>query len=489
MNIAEIQQLQQQAWTALQRGDYLGAESAANTILARKRNDIHALVVLAQVALAAWRYPDAVELQTRAVKLDPKSARLRIDLANMQLEMGSLDKALMQFDKALKLEPRNLDAISGKAGIFSTQNKYERALRLLKPFMAGGSPPPEITWICLHLLVREKRYDEAIEIGRRVLDASPPEVMQVRTAWFELARAYERRGDTDAAFAAATRGNAMFAAPFDPAAVAARIDRIMATFTRERLASLPHPTTPTEVPVFIVGVPRCGSTLTERIIHAHPLAHGAGEHIAMFRITEEIAVRMGSAHPYPRCCEDLTQADVEALSAAYIEDIGASAPRVQRIANKDLGNYFHLGLIEVLFPRGRVIHCRRDVVDTCLSCYMEPLPPRMVPFASDLEMLGRYYREYERLMEYWRDVLEVPFLEVDYEALVNDQEATTRQIIDFCGLPWDDACLRFHEVRRAERTLSLDQVRKPVYRSSVGRAERFGAHLDPLRAALAAGET
>ncbi|MHC5114357.1 MAG: tetratricopeptide repeat-containing sulfotransferase family protein [Planctomycetota bacterium] len=490
MSNPELSQLHQQAFAALQRRDYDGAASLAHAMMDIKPTDLYAQIVLAQIAQARWRYTQALEHQARVVQMDPKNAQYRIDLANLYTELGNFTKALPQFDKALKLDPGNVFAVSGKVGIYASQNKYDRALRLLKPYITSGSPPPEIAWILLQVLVREKRYDEAIEIGRRVLDATMETNNAIRTAWFELARAYERSGNIEEAFEAATRGNSIDKLPFSAESNAARIDGIISTFTPELLQRLPRPSEPSEEPIFIVGIPRCGSTLTERIIHAHPLAFGAGEHIAMFRLTDEIAQRMGSSQPYPQCCRELTQPQADALAAAYLADVREGAPvRAERVANKDLGNFFHLGLIDVLFPKGRVIHCRRDAVDTCLSCYMEPLPPRMVPFASDLEALGRYHVEYQRLMDYWRDVISVPFLEVDYEELVTNPDETSRRIIDFCGLPWDDACLKFHEVKRTERTLSHDQVRKPVYRSSVGRAERFGARLDPLRVALATGGT
>jgi hypothetical protein len=142
----------------------------------------------------------------------------------------------------------------------------------------------------------------------------------------------------------------------------------------------------------------------------------------------------------------------------------------------------------MMLPSARIIHCRRDPLDMCLSCYMERLTSAQAPYADDLATLGLHHREHERLMAHWRDALAMPFLEIDYEDVVADQEGATRRLLEFCGLPWDDACLRFHEVERRDGTLSYDQVRRPLYASSVGRAERFGACLDPLRKALA-GET
>ncbi|MHC5114358.1 MAG: tetratricopeptide repeat-containing sulfotransferase family protein [Planctomycetota bacterium] len=474
----------QQAQLAAQLGDIGRAEGIATAVLANRRNDLDAIMLLVRLAMATSRLPRAIELQSRAVEVQPRHAGLRVDLANMYLDNLQIDKALVQFEKALKLEPANLQAISGTAFVASLQGKQDRLRRILAPSLAHEAPPPETAFLCIKVLVADGRLDDAVAMGRRVVAGEHPPTQYLRSTWFELARALEKNGDYPGAFEAATQGNAIFAYPFDADAHRRWVDALIETFTPELLASLPRPEEPTDVPVFLVGAPRCGSTLTERVIHAHPEAHGIGEHMSLFRMAGQISAKIGSMSPYPLCVRELQPEHVEALADEYMDAITPLAPLATRIANKDLGNVSHLGLIAVLFPKGRIIHCRRDAVDTCLSCYMEPLPPGAVTFANDLTALGTYYREYERLMEHWRTVLDVPMLDLDYETLVADQEATTRRIIEFCDLPWDDACLKFHEVRRAERTQSLDQVRKPLYGSSVGRAERFGALLDPLREAL-----
>jgi len=475
----------QQAQLAAQMGDIGRAEGMAQAVLANRRNDIDAVLLLVRLAMATSRLPRAIELQTHAVQIVPRNAAgLRVDLANMLLDDLQPEKALVQFEKALKLDPGNLAAISGTAFVATMQNKDDRLRRILDPFLAQDAPPPETAFLCLKVLMADDRLDDAVAMGRRVVEAGPPVTQYLRSTWFELARALERRGDYPEAFEAATQGNALFAFPFDPDGHERWVDTLIETFSSERLAALPRPAETTDVPVFIVGAPRCGSTLTERVIHAHPDAYGIGEHMSLFRLATQMPARIGATTPYPHCVGELDAENVQTLADAYMEIIRPLAPQALRIANKDLGNTSHLGLISVLFPKSRIIHCRRDAVDTCLSCYMEPLPPGAVTFANDLTSLGQYYRQYERLMEHWRNTLDVPLLELDYETLVADQEATTRGIIEFCGLPWDDACLSFHEVRRTERTQSHDQVRKPLYGSSVGRAGRFGSLLDPLREAL-----
>jgi len=208
----------------------------------------------------------------------------------------------------------------------------------------------------------------------------------------------------------------------------------------------------------------------------------------MFRITSELPALLMSESRYPECVAELDAATVEDAATRYLDALRAYAPTATRIVDKELTNYEHLGLLNVMFPRARVIHCQRDPLDNCLSCYMERLAPDNARYATDLRHLGMFRHQYERLMTHWHKVLDMPFLEVQYEQLTEDPETQTRRLVEFAGLPWDEACLSFHNVKRAEQTLSTDQVRRPIYRSSVGRAERFGGLLDPLREELERGQ-
>ena len=188
----------------------------------------------------------------------------------------------------------------------------------------------------------------------------------------------------------------------------------------------------------------------------------------------------GCAVGHPASC------DVDTAAGRYLQRLREAGDGAQRIIDKYLNNYLHLGMLAVLFPEARVIHCRRHPLDTCLSCFMTPLPAATHPYAYDLAGMGVVYVAYERLMAHWRDGLGIPMHEIRYEALVADQEAQTRQLLDFCGLEFDERCLRFYEGDRVVLTASYDQVNRPVYRTSVRRADRFSKHLEPLHTALEA---
>jgi hypothetical protein len=229
---------------------------------------------------------------------------------------------------------------------------------------------------------------------------------------------------------------------------------------------------------------RSGTTLAEQILASHPRVYGAGELPLLGRLIESLPRRLGTGDGYPEAVRRLDRATTRALAAEHQQRLKGLGGAAERVVDKMPANFLALGLIATLFPRARIIHCRRDPIDTCLSCYFHDFGPS-IPYTLDLRHLGLYYRAYERLMAHWAAVLPVPVFELRYEELTADQEAVSRRLVAFCGLEWDERCLRFHETRRVVRTASQLQVRQPLYRGSVGRWKRYEAFLQPLRDALA----
>lgn len=472
-----------EARAAFDRRDYRRARALCRDLLDRNRRDFDALMLTADVAGRTGTIDEEIGYVTRAVRERPDNADLRVHLGHRHLAAGKLKQALIQFEKAARLDPGLPAAAAGRAMAHEGRNRYDRARRALAPFVRAAATPPIVAAVHLRVLVHDGELDEAIALGRAVVAADHSPSMALRSVWFTLAKACEGRERYDEALAAADDAHRILAEPFDLDRTRRAVDELIDVYTADRLGARPRPTDPGDQPVFIVGMPRSGSTLIERMLHAHPDAAGMGESGAMRAIIHDLSAGAVAGTAYPRCVEALGGDDVDALGARYMELLDPP-PRVRRAVDKHLGNYWHLGLINILFPSARIIHSRRDPLDTCLSCFVERLTPTEAPFAGDQRSLGLYYREYLRLMEHWRGVLDMPVLDVDYEGIVRDPETMTRRIIEFCGLDWDEACLRHHEVRRVETTISFDQVRRPIYRTAVGRAARFGALLDPLRRAL-----
>jgi hypothetical protein len=228
-------------------------------------------------------------------------------------------------------------------------------------------------------------------------------------------------------------------------------------------------------------MPRSGTSLVEQILSTHPGVYGAGELTAIDQFARHLGDATGDA--YPQSALHLDQATIDAAARQYLAALQDLAPSAIRVTDKMPGNFLHLGLIQLLFPGARVIHCRRDPLDTCLSCYFQQFNQGQT-FSYDLSDLGHHYRQYQRLMRHWQSVISLPMLDVHYEDLVADQEAMSRKMLEFCGLDWTDECMRFYESKRYVATASYDQVRQPIYHKSVGRWRHYERYLGPLKTAL-----
>jgi hypothetical protein len=235
--------------------------------------------------------------------------------------------------------------------------------------------------------------------------------------------------------------------------------------------------------VFVLGMPRSGTTLVEQILASHPEVAAGGELAGLQIISRELPFRPGMARPYPECARDLDPEAAGVLAHDYLDRLARRFPEAARITDKMPVNFRYLGLIATLFPAARVIHCRRHPLDACFSIYAQGFGDAHA-YACDLGDIAFYYRLYERLMDHWRQVLPMPVHAVDYESLTADLETGARSLVDFCGLAWNDRCLKPHETRRRVGTASWSQVRRPVYRSSVERWRRFAPWLGELRAAF-----
>ena len=262
------------------------------------------------------------------------------------------------------------------------------------------------------------------------------------------------------------------------------LERVKAVFTPELMQQKRSLGDPSDVPVFILGMPRSGTTLTEQMLASHPNIFGAGELRDIATALTEFDRRNHGQAPFPEIVPYMSEPQLRQFGARYVSTIRAFAPTAVRITDKMPGNFVFVGLIHLALPRARIVHTRRDPIDTCLSKLL-PGESQLDWIIHDLGELGRYYRQYEALMEHWRRVLPAGvMLDVQYEELVADFEQQARRIVAYCGLEWDERCLAFHETPRPVRTASATQVRQPIYRSAVGRWRAYEPWLGPLFDAL-----
>ena len=460
-----------QAMRALANGQALDAEALCRSVLIDKKRDDLAMAILAQVCNATGKYPEGLQLIRKAIAKNNKRADYHGLLADMLTTQGDFRAALQSYDKALKLHPNHQGVIAGKANTWLRMNESEKALKLLAPLVQQGDEDVTIAIVYAKTLLENGLPDEASQALLAHLPAKNESVETRRTLYFILGKAMEQAGECESAFEAYVEGNSLSASDFNLDALVQLHNGIIESFPEDSFSLTQTSSVNDSSLVFIVGMLRSGSTLTEQIIDAHPDGHGLGE-------LESLPILVHDAD-----WSQVTQAQLDTLAEQYLEDISSISTAPIRV-DKQLGNYQNIGHIKQLFPNAKIIHCTRNPLSMGLSCFSQKFPPYSNGWASSLHSIGHFYNEYMRLMRHWESIFSDEILTVSYEELVGDQEGTTRKILDFCGLEFDSRSMEFWKTGRAVLTLSQDQVRKPMYDSSVSRHEHFGKLLDPLRDAL-----
>jgi tetratricopeptide (TPR) repeat protein len=505
-----------------QQGDLAQAEGLYRRALEVRPDDAETHFRLAMALMGLGRPAEAADHFRQAVRLRPDSAEAWNNLGNVLLLQGEPAEAIPCYREAVRLRPLYAEACLNLGNALRQDDRFAEGLAWYREAVRLRPGHPKALNNLAVALLEAGEVEQAERYFRECLrhdpgsaqvlctlaanglysDADPPpEQLRARLAagrlspleaaqlHFVLAHLLDRSGQPDEAFGHFLQANhhgrevtVQAGDAFDPDEHSRLVDRLRSVFTPAYFERVRGLGSDTEVPVFVVGMPRSGSSLVEQILSHHPDAAGVGELRDLPLLASRLSGRLEAAEPYPECVSSLDAATIRPLADAYLARVQGLAGGARRVTDKMLENFLHLGLIATLFPHARVIHCRRDPLDTCVSCFCQVF--RNLNFTWDLGDLGRYYREYERMMAHWRAVLPLPVLDVVYEELVADPEGGSRRLVEFCGLAWDERCLRFHQNLRPVRTVSKLQVRRPVYTSSVGRWRRYAAHLGPLRQAL-----
>jgi tetratricopeptide (TPR) repeat protein len=482
--------LMTRAISAFKAKQYPQAKLICEEVLGRNKNEVAALELLAEVEYVQGGASDGIPYLERAIALQPKHAGYKFSLARLFSLKGRFAEAITQIQRGLKLEPTNTYGRALLADTYERKGDLDKAREILQPFVESETDDAMMGSIWALLELRAGRPQETIKTIQRHLGKSPVPQSTI----YNLGKAYERVGDVDNAFHAYHMANTLAPSGFDMPFYLGFIERTIKLFSGDALKRFPRARTQSRLPVLIAGRPRSGTTLVEKIINAHPQVHGVGEDPTISKITESVAFEIGSTVQYPECIADLEQADVDRLSKFYLDHLISKGRKAKRIVDKYMAIHFHLGFVSLLVPDATVFWVRRDPIDNCFACYTEDLGMNHM-YAQDLRDLGITYRFFEKLMRHWQQVLPLRIMEVQYEELVADQEGMSRRMIEFCGLEWDEACLRFYDTESVAKrssaapTLAYHQVRQPMYKTSVGRAERFKKHLQPLFDALEEGET
>ncbi|HEX4590744.1 MAG TPA: sulfotransferase [Gemmataceae bacterium] len=435
-----------------------------------------------RLATCEWRLdrPEAGPHLRRAVELDPGSVLVLAALASWSLQNGQIAQADEASRKAMAMAPDDDAVLQARAAVLEALGDLDAAWELVDRLIRRGFRAMPVIRLYGRMAKYRDRQRPALEIIERQFADGGLAAEDRARLHFTAGDLLDSLGRYDEAFAHIRRGNELARPPYDPAGTERTIDSFIDFFTRDGLASLPKGSDQSNKPVFIVGMPRSGTTLVEQILSSHPAVHGGGETQRMSQVCLD-AMQILPARPedYPACLSRLTTEQVDRLARSYLDPLSASAPDAARITDKLPLNFLHLGLIAMLLPGARVIDCRRDPRDTCLSCYFAMFEAGN-DFKYDLGHCAHFYQQYRRLMQHWHESLDLPILEVPYEEVVADPEAQTRRMLDFLGVAWDERCLRFFESKRPVTTSSVQQVRRPLYQSSVGRWRHYRRHLGEL---------
>jgi tetratricopeptide (TPR) repeat protein len=435
------------------------------------------------VLYALGRQQEAISSYRQAVSYRPNSARYQVGLAAALMAESQHEEAAEYCENALRISPDNADAVALAAQIAIRRGQTEKAYEYLRPLLEQGVQSENVVMAFANVSRDVGRTSEAIQLLQEIADKGGSQSTEGRiNLHFSLGRLYDREAEYEQAFRNFEQGNKLKQVSFGHEHHMLEVDAFIAQNGWYFINNLPRSSVISERPVFIVGMPRSGTTLVEQILSSHPAVYGAGELTDIGEMVEKLPAMLGTQKQFPQCLSLINAEQLDKLATAYLARLEKLSPDARRVTDKMLG-FMYLGFIQLVLPSARIIHCRRDPLDTCLSGYFQDFSSAH-SYSYDLYNLGVYYRGYEKIMRNWKSVLSLPMIDVQYEDMIADQESVSRRLIEFCGLEWDDRCLNFHKNERFVGTASYDQVRRPIYSSSVCRWKNYDKFIDPLRKAL-----
>lgn len=507
-------------------------ELAADSLYEAIRLNPHfyeALNNLGAILIELNRPIEAKKMIDRALEINPNSIQLLCNIAEFHMLEGNLVKALEFSNRAYNSDPTFIDAIELKARIHYRNAEYDDALAFFRKSYAISADDETACFIA-QILERRGEFDEAntlitplIKMGKtdiatllvysslsRKFNNERIAIEAIETKinsnidkesliklHSELGKQYDLLKEYDNAFLNYKKAN-LLERELNTQVItlnekrhldnirSSDIDQWFYDYPKSFWQDLPCSRNKSERPIFVIGMFRSGTTLCEQILSSHPDVYGAGELVDINQLSYSIG--HSKLHDKsPTSLISVTQDKLTGAASSYLKTLDSYSTSAKRVVDKMPANFIHVGLISKLFPRAHIVHMIRDPRDSCLSMYFQRFGPQMT-FSTDLAELADYHLAYQRIMQYWQEVLDIRIHNVVYEELMEDQENMTRKMLEYCGLEWDDACLNFYQTRRDVNTPSYDQVRQPLYKKSVARWKNYEKHLKPLINALGLNE-
>ncbi len=440
-----------------------------------------ALVDLGRLCKDQDRYGEALECFDRAIALEPSHPQVHYLRAATLARASFTHEAIESYRRCLTLKPTHIGALMGLGHVLKAVGDYDGSVASYNACIRRVPDNGETYWSLANL--KRYRFDDAMvaEMEKRI-SATQEDAQSEVNFLFALGKAYEDRGDFERAWHFYRTGNEKQRAQvsYDPVLTEAINDRLLQVYTPDFLASCAGAGHADPSPIFILGLPRSGSTLLEQILASHSQVEGTSELPYVGRASSSLNRNRNEGLNYPEAMRELTPDNLRALGEEYLA--AARAHRrsgTPRFIDKMPNNFPNAGFIATILPNAKIIDARRHPLDACLSCYRQ-LFAKGQNFTYDLTEIGEYYLQYQRLMDHWATVIPGRVLTVQYEEVVTDFENQVRRLLEFCGLPWEEACLRFYQSERPVRTPSSEQVRQPIYDRSVGHWLHYRHHLGEL---------
>ena len=450
--------------------------------IAHAPNQVGSYVTYAKGLEALQQWSAAEQVWRRGLENNPEMEAAVQGIAECQFHCGQLDACLETYRAGVERFPDSPTLHMGfgqMLGDFGDEVAAEAEFRRAIALRPGWVFPVE----ALLALIRGRASSDDLAMARAILDDAQRPPQEHAMAAFGMGKVLDAKGEYPQAFDAWVRANEARkkqVGSFDRSRMTDYVDRLIEVFTAQRIETLRSGGLDDPRPVFVVGMPRSGTSLVEQILAAHPDVHGYGELVEVEAMTRRVRSDAGSIKRWPEVIEDVEPKSVGAAAQGYFDALSRRySVDARRVVDKAPNNFFHLGLIAAAFPQSKIVWCRRDPRDVCLSIYAENFALNQT-HATDLSDLAFYFHEYMRLMRHWQAVLGEQIHSCVYEEMVADSDEQSRRLIDAVGLPWHEACASFHRIERPVLTPSRWQVRRPIYQDSTQRWKRYESELQPL---------
>ncbi len=496
----------------LQASRFRKAENAFKKILVEDENNIDALRFMGILAFKSGNHDIAEAMFTRALQVDPTYTLVWANLAQVFSVTGQLDKAKKSFKNILNMEPKNgliwaeygtvltklarysdgkdayLKALKFKPNsprvylslghVYKTMGEIDNSINSYKSTIKQNNLSGEAYWSLANLKTYSFTNDE-IKNMEATLDTEISDIERCQMH-FALGKAYEVKKDYNNSFINYSKGNRVKKGliKYSSRETSEKTKKVLNFFNEENISSLSNSSTLDRDPIFVLGMPRSGSTLIDQIISSHSMVDGTQELPNIIKIAAEL--NNDSDDNYPEVLEDFKSNELSALGLDYIKETKWARESAPFFIDKMPNNFIHIGLIKTILPNAKIIDTRRDAMDTCFSCFKQFFARGQL-FTYSLEDLGNYYVDYIKAMNHWHKVYGEDIYTVHYDNVINNTESTIRELIEYCELPFEDNCLEFYKSSRPVKTPSAEQVRQPIYKSGLNYWKNYADFLSPLK--------